>query len=70
MIALTLRELYTESVAEGFDALIMLIEFLIFEKEVLTFDSDISELDLYYKPNNKEKMNKFLLEYQKTWAGD
>lgn len=67
---MTLRELYTDAIAEGLDALIMLIEFLIFEKEVLTFDDDINELDLYYKPNNKARMNKLLLEYKKTWAGD
>lgn len=59
-----LRELYTEAIADEFNSLTLLIEFLVFEKEVLTFEADIKELDLYYKPNNRKRMNKLLLEYK------
>lgn len=61
---MNLRELYTESVTGSHDSLALLIEFLVFEKQVLTFDDDQRELNLYFKPNNKEKMNRLLLEYK------
>ncbi|MBP1950262.1 hypothetical protein [Virgibacillus litoralis] len=59
-----LREVYTESIAESHESLSLLIEFLVLEMKVLSFDDDQRELDLYFKPNNKVKMNKLLLEYR------
>ena len=65
---MNLKELYTEAIkleAElNSEWLTTLIEFLILEKKVLSWDSSIRELDLYFKPNNKTKMNKLLLEYK------
>lgn len=60
-----LREIYTEAIIQELNSLALLIEFLVLEKKVLTFESDKSELDLYFKPNNHEKMNRLLLEYKK-----
>lgn len=65
---MTIKELYTEAIKletelEG-DSLTTLIEFLVFEKKVLQWTDDKSELDLYFKPNNKPRMNKLLLEYK------
>lgn len=65
---MNIKELYTEAIKletelEG-DSLTALIEFLIFEKKVLQWTDDKSELDLYFKPNNKPRMNKLLLEYK------
>lgn len=59
-----LRELYNESIANEFESLSLLIEFLVLEKEVLTWKSDCKELDLYFKPNNKQRLNKLLIEYK------
>lgn len=61
---MNLRDLYTDAITGEFHSLALLIEFLIFEKKVLTFEDDIKELDLYYKPNNRKRMNKLLLEYK------
>lgn len=61
---MNLRELYAEAIINGHSSLILLIEFLVFEKKVLDFDSHENELDLYFKPNNRARMNKLLLEYR------
>lgn len=61
---MNLKELYTEAIMQSLDPLSLLIEFLILEKKVLSWESDSSELDLYFKPNNKSKMNRLLLEYK------
>ncbi|WP_106494924.1 hypothetical protein [Lentibacillus sp. Marseille-P4043] len=61
---MNLKEVYTEAISGEFESLSLLIEFLVFEKQVLTFDDDRKELDLYFKPNNKARMNKLLLEYR------
>lgn len=58
-----IREIYAESIKGGYDWLTILIEFLVLEKEVITFDDDRDALDLYFKPNNQARMNKLLLEY-------
>lgn len=59
-----LRQLYKDAILGEHHSLILLIEFLVFEKKVLTFESHEDELDLYFKPNNKARMNKLLLEYR------
>ena len=41
-----------------------LIMFLVFEKEVLSMESDKSELDLYFLPKHQERMNKELRAYK------
>lgn len=60
-----IRELYEESIKGYHESLSLLIEFLIFEKKVLTFEDDTKELDLYFKPNNQARMNQLLIEYKK-----
>lgn len=62
---MNLRELYTEALKESFDSLCLLIEFLVLEKEVLTWDDHEEELYFYYKPNNHKRMNQLLLEYRR-----
>ena len=58
-----LREVYQESIRQKFYSMCLLLEFLILEKEVLTWDDLDSELDLYFKPNNRPRMTKLLKEY-------
>ena len=62
---MTLREAYKGAIEENFESLSLLIEFLVLEKQVLTFEDDVKELDLYFLPKHKERMNKLLLEYKK-----
>lgn len=61
-----LRELYTEAIKGRLEPLCLLIEFLVLEKQALTWDDNEKELNLYFKPNNKKRMNKLLLEYKTT----
>jgi len=58
-----LREIYQEAIKQNFPSLCLLLEFLILEKKVLTWDDHDSELDLYFKQNNKPRMSKLLKEY-------
>ena len=66
---MNLREVYTESVAQEFDTLALLIEFLVFKKEVLTFESDANELERYYSPKNSKRVHQLLLDYKKELGG-
>lgn len=59
-----LKEVYTDAIQQEFESLSLLIEFLVLEKKVLTWESDYKELDLYFKPNNKKRMNNLLLDYK------
>ena len=58
-----LREVYQEAIKQQFLSVCLLLEFLIFEKKVLSWDDHDNELDLYFKPNNKRRMDKLLKEY-------
>lgn len=60
---MTIRYIYEQSILENLYWLQVLIEFLVFEKEVITFEDDKSALDLYFKPNNEARMNQLLKEY-------
>lgn len=60
-----LRGLYAEAIKERLDSLCLLIEFLVIEKQVLTWDDHEEELYFYYKPNNHKRMNQLLLEYRR-----
>lgn len=62
---MNLKELYTEAIKERFDSLCLLIEFLILEKKVLSWEDSERELDLYFKPNNHKRMTQLLLEYRR-----
>jgi len=66
---MTIREVYEKAIIGNHYWLQILIEFLVFEKEVLTLDDGRSELDLYFKPNNQPRMNQLLFEYEKKTGG-
>lgn len=61
---MTIRQLYADAILYDQEPLILLIEFLVFEKNVLSFESHQDELNLYFKPNNRARMNELLIEYQ------
>lgn len=58
-----IREIYEQSILLDLYWLQVLIEFLVFDKVTITFDDDESSLDLYFKPNNEQRMNQLLKEY-------
>lgn len=61
---MTVRDVYKEAIIHKHNSLKMLIDFLIFNKKVLTFEDDESELKRYYSVKNRGRMNQLLQEYQ------
>jgi hypothetical protein len=61
---MTIKEMYQDAIQAGCDGLVLLIEFLVFEKQTVCFSDPEDVLKLYFKPNNKARMNKLLLEYR------
>lgn len=63
MIWMLVRELFKKS--SDYVDLQALIMLLVFEKKVLSMDDDAKELNLYFLPKHKERMNKELRKYKK-----
>lgn len=65
---MTIKELYQQAMRNeaeyGGESLTLLLEFLVIEKQTVSWDDEEEELDLYFKPNNRPRMNKLLLEYK------
>ena len=66
---MTVRELLYEATQYNHETLIVLIEFLVLEKETVKLEDDESVLELYFKPNNADRMNKLLKEYMQQKEG-
>lgn len=66
---MTVRDLYHESIKYKHTSLRLLIEFLVYEKNTVNFNDDKSVLNLYFKKNNKPRMNELLQEYQRRIYG-
>jgi len=65
---MTLFEMWKEaknSDVPGAFELWVLIDFLVLEKKVLTYDDDASKLDHYYKERFRAAMNTHINEYMK-----
>lgn len=60
---MTIRELYIEAIKGKEQSLLLLLDFLVKEKKTVKWEDDDSVLDIYFKPNNRAKMNRLLLEY-------
>ncbi|KMY49544.1 hypothetical protein [Peribacillus loiseleuriae] len=60
-----IKELYSDAVKYNYHSLILMIEFLIYEKKTVNIDDDVSALDLYFKPNNHARMNHLICEYDR-----
>lgn len=67
---MTIREIYTEAIKGEYEGLALLIEFLVFEKEVVDFGDQKNTLDHYFKPNNRKRMTELLLEYRGKVEGE
>lgn len=61
---MTIQEVYLTAKKEKYPSLCLLIEFLVMEKKTLKFTDDCKELELYFKPNNHQRMNVLLREYK------
>lgn len=60
---MNVRELMNEAIANQYKSLIALIQLLVIEKKVITFEDDISKLDYYLQERFKEKINQYLSKY-------
>lgn len=65
---MVIRELYLEALKHNHKALILLIDFLVNEKKVHTLTDDTSVLDKYFLPQHRERMNRLLVEYERSKA--
>jgi hypothetical protein len=61
---MTVREVYAEAIKGKHYSLRLLIEFLVYEKKVLSFSDDQSKLNRYLLEKHSEKMNKLLADYE------
>jgi ABC-type cobalamin/Fe3+-siderophores transport system ATPase subunit len=66
---MTIGELYHEAIIENEPSLLMLIDFLVKEKRVLTMDEPAAKLDYYLQDRFANKMNQYLREYEPKWKG-
>jgi hypothetical protein len=66
---MTVNDYYTEACTEGHYSLKLLIEFLVYEKKVITFSDDEEKLQHYLQPKFSNKMNEYLKEYEDKQRG-
>jgi hypothetical protein len=57
---MTIRELYAMAIENKEEALILLLDFLLFAKKAVKFDDDVKVLNYYYQPRFRVKMNEYL----------
>lgn len=60
---------YYEEAYEEFDSLKLLIEFLVYEKKVITMDDEAEKLFHFMQQKFHNKMNEYLLEYKNRKEG-
>lgn len=60
---MTVKDWYKEAIKLNQYALILLIEFLVYEKAVIKMTDQEEQLFFYLQPKFKEKMNKHLKNY-------
>jgi hypothetical protein len=65
----TIRETYAESLKEKHYGLQLLIEFLVFEKKVLTLADDEEKLYFYLQEKFSRKMNAHLVDFENKKNG-
>jgi len=61
----TIKEILDYSIKNKMVDLQALIIFLTLEKKVLTLEDDAAELDLYFLPKHRERMNNLIGEFKK-----
>lgn len=61
---MTIKELFQGAIENEMIDLQALIIFLALEKQVLSMDDSAAELDLYFLPKHRERMNKLIGEFK------
>jgi hypothetical protein len=60
-----IQEYYTEAKQHGHNSLILLIEYLVFERKVLKMEDAATNLTYYLQDRFANKMNEYLSEYER-----
>ncbi|OSX92016.1 hypothetical protein [Bacillus mycoides] len=63
---MTILELYTEAKKDGIVSVWLVIEYLVFERKVLTFEDKVIRLDYYFELRFRYSMNQYLKEYMRN----
>ncbi|MEW4236628.1 hypothetical protein Q0N71_27740 [Bacillus thuringiensis] len=63
---MTILELYKESKKDGMVSVWLLIEYLVFERKVLTFEDKVICLNYYFELRFRYRMNQYLKEYMRN----
>jgi hypothetical protein len=63
------QDYYLEAIKGKHTPLVKLIEMLVRDKKTIKLTDDAAVLNLYFKPNNRDKMNKLLEEYMQKSEG-
>lgn len=58
------KELYRDAMDDEQQTLLLVLDYLIKERQVLSLDDDKSKLDYYLQDRFKDKMNEYLKEYK------
>ena len=61
---ITVGEYYNDAMDNGHDDLSLVINYLVGEKKVLTFDDEGEKLEYYLQDRFKNRMNQLLNEYR------
>lgn len=61
---MTVKQVYADAIIGKFYSLELLIEYLVFEKQVLKMTDNQEQLTYYLQEKFKTKMNEYLAEYE------
>lgn len=61
---MTVRDWYREALQHNYYSLILLIEFLVYEKKTIRLQDPEQALNFYLQEKFKDKMNAYLLAYE------
>ena len=65
-----IKDLYLDAVDYNMETLILLLDFLIYEKKVLSMEDDESKLTFYFQEKFRNRMNEHLNLYKKQLEGE
>ncbi|MCY8098354.1 hypothetical protein [Bacillus atrophaeus] len=67
---MTVRDWYREALQHNYYSLILLIEFLVYEKKTINLQDPEQALNFYMQERFKDKMNAYLLAYEQIKLGN
>ncbi|MGG4288339.1 hypothetical protein ABEW81_11135 [Priestia megaterium] len=62
---MTVQEIYLDAIMEDHYSLRLLIEYLVIERQAISFESHQDKLTHYMQPKFWGRMNEYLAEYEK-----